>query len=123
MRDQERCAAAEPLADFEDRTQQAVRQLCDHSHAEGGRTVAVVAHSAVISALICHCLELPEVEESLSLFRTDAGSVTVVNPSTQQALLHASAETRDRGVNSAPESGREPSSLAPCEGQQQCCCC
>ena len=40
--------------------------------------MAVVAHSAVLSALICHCLGLPEVEESLSLFRTDAGSVTVV---------------------------------------------
>ena len=94
MRDQERCATAEPLADFEDRTRQAVRQLCDRSHAEGGKTVAVVAHSAVISALICHCLGLPEVEESLSLFRTDAGSVTVVHPSAKQSFLHTSTDTR-----------------------------
>lgn len=78
VRFEDRCKQAEPLSDFEDRTRQALEQICERSHSGGGCTVAVVAHSAVLSALICHCLGLPEVEESLSLFRTDAGSVTVV---------------------------------------------
>jgi len=72
------CEQAEPLSEFEDRTRQALQHICETAHSGGGRNVAVVAHSAVLSALICHCLGLPEVEESLSLFRTDAGSVTVV---------------------------------------------
>ena len=79
VRYEDRCKQAEPLSEFEGRTRQALEEVCQRSHEKGGGTVAVVAHSAVLSALICHCLGLPEVEESLSLFRTDAGSVTVVS--------------------------------------------
>lgn len=78
---EDRSKQAEPLSQFEDRTRCALQQICESAHSGGGRNVAVVAHSAVLSALICHCLGLPEVEESLSLFRTDAGSVTVVSSS------------------------------------------
>jgi broad specificity phosphatase PhoE len=42
-----------------------------------GRTVVVVAHAAVASALVCHCLGLGP--EGLPLFRFAAGSVTVVD--------------------------------------------
>lgn len=69
----------EQLAAFRGRLRQAVQKLCELSHADGGRTIAVVAHSAVISAALCECLGLPEAEDVLSLFRTDAGSVTVVS--------------------------------------------
>ena len=79
IRFKDRCEQAEPLPEFAGRTRKALQQICDTAHSSGGRTVAVVAHSAVLSALICHCLGLDEVEESLSLFRTDGGSVTVVS--------------------------------------------
>jgi len=79
VRSEDMCEQAEPLSEFEDRTRQALQHICETAHSGGGRNVAVVAHSAVLSALICHCLGLPEVEESLSLFRTDAGSVTVID--------------------------------------------
>ena len=78
MRDEERCKEAESLPGFLERTKRALEQLCTACHEEGGRTVVVVAHSAVLSAFLCHCLELPDLEASLSLFRTDGGSVTVV---------------------------------------------
>lgn len=69
----------EPIADLEQRVKEATQEVCRRSHeGEDGRTVVVVAHSAVLSAIICHVLGLEEVEENLSLFRTDAGSVTVV---------------------------------------------
>jgi len=43
----------------------------------GGRTVVVVAHSAVASALVCHCLGLGP--EGLPLFRFAAGGATVID--------------------------------------------
>ena len=43
---------------------------------DGGRTVVVVAHSAVIAALLCHTLGLDR--GNLSRFRTDAGGASAL---------------------------------------------
>ena len=63
--------AAEPLPKFWARAGEAWEAAAAAAHAPGGRTVAVVAHSAIISAMLCRCLGLGA--ERLSLFRSAPG--------------------------------------------------
>ena len=69
--------AAEQLGAFWQRSADAWAQLQEHCHRGGGKTVAVVTHSPLISAMLCHCLGLGP--SNLSLFRTGGGSVTIID--------------------------------------------
>jgi hypothetical protein len=59
--------AAEPVGEFWARCGAAWEHLQAAAHERGGQTVAVVTHSPVISALLCHCLGLTPA--ALNLFR------------------------------------------------------
>ncbi len=63
--------AAEPLAQFWERAGGVWNSAATAAHAPGGRTIALVAHSAIISAMLCRCLGLGP--ERLSLFRSAPG--------------------------------------------------
>ena len=67
---------AENLLDFWQRTGVAWRQVHTAAKADGGSTVAVVAHAAVHAGLICHCLGLTE--RDLGRFRMSTAGVTVI---------------------------------------------
>ncbi|BDA42581.1 probable phosphoglycerate mutase GpmB at N-terminal half [Coccomyxa sp. Obi] len=76
--------AAEPLDAFWRRSADAWRQLQVEAHRDGGKAVAVVTHSPLISAMLCHCLGLGS--SDLSLFRTGGGSITIIDfPDVAQA--------------------------------------
>ena len=62
-----RGGAAEPVGAFWARCGAAWGRLQAAAHEGGGQTVAVVTHSPVISALLCHCLGLTPA--ALNLFR------------------------------------------------------
>jgi len=63
--------AAEPLAQFWERAGGVWHSAATAAHAPGGRTIALVAHSAIVSAMLCRCLGLGP--ERLSLFRSAPG--------------------------------------------------
>lgn len=93
--------AAERLVDFWARAGGAWEAAAAAAHAPGGRTVAVVAHSAIISAMLCRCLGMGP--ERLSLFRSAPGRCArhdVVDPSgnfpCQQLCLCPSLPTADQ---------------------------
>jgi 2-carboxy-D-arabinitol-1-phosphatase len=67
---------AENLADFWARTGSAWRMVHSSATAGAGGTTCVVAHAAVHSALICHCLGLTE--KDLGRFRVSTAGVTVI---------------------------------------------
>jgi broad specificity phosphatase PhoE len=69
--------ATEHLGAFWQRSADAWAQLQEHCHRNGGKTVAVVTHSPLISAMLCHCLGLGS--SDLSLFRTGGGSITIID--------------------------------------------
>ena len=69
--------AAEQLGAFWQRSADVWAQLQEHCHRDGGKTVAVVTHSPLISAMLCHCLGLGS--SDLSLFRTGGGSITIID--------------------------------------------
>ncbi len=76
--------AAESLDAFWRRSADAWDQLQVEAHRDGGKTVAVVTHSPLISAMLCHCLGLGSTD--LSLFRTGGGSITIIDfPDVAQA--------------------------------------
>ena len=68
--------AAEPVDAFWERCGRAWSMLQAAAHEEGGKTVAVVTHSSVISGILCRCLELGPAD--LSLFRTGGGSLSLI---------------------------------------------
>ena len=68
--------AAEPVDAFWERCGRAWSSLQAAAHEGGGRTVAVVTHSSVISGILCRCLEMRPAD--LSLFRTGGGSITLI---------------------------------------------
>ena len=51
-------AGAEPLESFYERTSVVWKELLRAAAEAGGQNVAVVSHSATISALLCHALQL-----------------------------------------------------------------
>jgi Histidine phosphatase superfamily (branch 1) len=55
---------------------EAWRVACNEAAAGSGRTVVVVAHAAVLSALVCYALGLGP--ESLGRFRFDTGCVSLL---------------------------------------------
>lgn len=69
--------AAEPVDAFWERCGRAWEALQAAAHEDGGRTIAVVTHSSVISSLLCRCLGMGPAD--LSLFRTGGGSITLIN--------------------------------------------
>lgn len=69
--------AAEQLDAFWRRSASVWAHLQAECHKGGGKTVAVVTHSPLISAMLCHCLGLGSAD--LSLFRTGGGSLTIID--------------------------------------------
>ena len=70
-------AGAEPLESFYERTSAVWKELLRAAGEAGGQNVAVVSHSATISALLCHALQLGP--EALGTFRLGTSSVSVVD--------------------------------------------
>ncbi len=68
---------AEPLDAFWERTGKAWDAACAAAGTGDGCTVVVVAHAAVLAALVCRCLGLDR--EGLGLFRFDTGAVSIVD--------------------------------------------
>ena len=68
--------AAESVGMFSERCGRAWERLQAAAHEGGGRTVAVVTHSSVISGILCRCLGMGPAD--LSLFRTGGGSITLI---------------------------------------------
>ncbi|CAL5219736.1 g1633 [Coccomyxa viridis] len=83
--------AAEPVDAFWERCGRAWSMLQAAAHEDGGKTVAVVTHSSVISGILCRSLEMGPAD--LSLFRTGGGSITLIGfPGVAQA------DTMHKGV-------------------------
>ncbi len=77
--------AAEPVDAFWERCGRAWSMLQAAAHEDGGKTVAVVTHSSVISGILCRSLEMGPAD--LSLFRTGGGSVTLIGFPGEVSLL------------------------------------
>jgi len=86
--------AAEAVDVFWDRCGRAWNALQTAAHEEGGRTIAVVTHSSVISGILCRSLEMGPAD--LSLFRTGGGSITLIGfPGAHPQLLLRSISLRE----------------------------
>lgn len=73
---------AEPLEQVWARTQEAWRHLINEAapaahDASNGRSILVVAHAYIVSALVCHCLGLGQ--DAVAWFRKDPGGVTILD--------------------------------------------
>ena len=107
--------AAEPLPKFWARAGEAWEAAAAAAHAPGGRTVAVVAHSAIVSAMLCRCLGLGA--ECLSLFRSAPGR------SAASLRAGCARSTAPRvgcmcnhclGLRAERNYGQQPAALPPC---------
>lgn len=102
--------AAEPLAQFWERAGGVWHSAATAAHAPGGRTIALVAHSAIVSAMLCRCLGLGP--ERLSLFRSAPGrSAPPLSTACARTRLLKHAQARRALALACLSSGLRPFTL------------